>query len=347
MSAKKRILESGDVALIISLMAAHESSAGVQEAGCGTLTNLAMGEKSRVTIAAKGGVDAVVRAMAAHGLSAGVQQAGCRALQNIGWNEENRVAIAAKGGIEAVVRAMAAHGSSAAVQQAGCAALTNLAANNDGIKVAIVAKDGIEAVVKAMAGHGSSVGVQEDGCWALANIASCESFGLYLIRWNAPTRVAIAAKGGIEAVVRAMAAHESSEGVQRAGCAALKNFAAYNDGNKVAIAAKDGIEAILKAMAGHGSSVGVQEDGCWALANIASCESFGLYLIRWNAETRIAIAAKGSIEAVVRAMGAHESSSGVQAAGCWALQNLALNAKNQVTPSFLKQSLKTPAFRPL
>ena len=76
-------------------------------------------------------------------------------------------------------------------------------------------------------------------------------------------------------------------------------------------------------MAGHGSSVGVQDAGCWALGNIASCESLGLYFVGWNAENRIAIAAKGGIEAVVRAMGAHESSAEVQDAGCWALGNIA------------------------
>jgi len=101
--------------------------------------------------------------------------------------------------------------------------------------------------------------VQQAGCWALQNSAL-----------TAENRVAIPAKGGLEAVVRAMGAHGSSAGVQQAGCSALMNLAARNAENKVAIAAKGGIEAVVEAMKVHDSSAEVQEAGCWALENIAS-----------------------------------------------------------------------------
>ncbi|KAJ1486193.1 hypothetical protein T484DRAFT_1790488 [Baffinella frigidus] len=126
LAAKKRVQESKDIGLVISLMGAHESSAGVQEAGCETLANLAVDEKNEVTILAKGGIEAIMRAMGAHGSSAGVQEKGCLALNNLAWNAGNQEAIAAKGGIEAVVGAMNAHGSSAGVQLPGCLALNNL-----------------------------------------------------------------------------------------------------------------------------------------------------------------------------------------------------------------------------
>ena len=86
---------------------------------------------------------------------------------------------------------------------------------------------------------------------------------------DAKNRVAIAAKQGIEAVVRAMGAHESSTGVQERGCSALVNLAAKNLENKVAIVETGGIEAVVRAMAAHQwCAVEVQEVGCRALHNI-------------------------------------------------------------------------------
>ena len=76
MAAKKRILASEDVPPIISLMAAHKSSAGVQQAGCETLAILVMGEKNQIAIPANGGIEVLVKAMGAHESSAGVQKAG-------------------------------------------------------------------------------------------------------------------------------------------------------------------------------------------------------------------------------------------------------------------------------
>ncbi|KAJ1480464.1 hypothetical protein T484DRAFT_1810684, partial [Baffinella frigidus] len=115
--AAKRVRESKDISLIISLMGAHTSSVGVQEAGCVSLRDMADDKDGRdpnkVAISAKGGIEAVVRAMGAHESIAIVQEQACRALANLAANAENQVAIAAEGGIAAVVRAMGAHASSA------------------------------------------------------------------------------------------------------------------------------------------------------------------------------------------------------------------------------------------
>ena len=63
---------------------------------------------------------------------------------------------------------------------------------------------------------------------------------------DAKNKVAIAAEGGIEAVVRAMGAHGLSVEVQERGCSALVNLAANNLENKVAIVEKGGIEAVVR-----------------------------------------------------------------------------------------------------
>jgi hypothetical protein len=64
--------------------------------------------------------------------------------------------------------------------------------------------------------------------------------------------VAIAAAGGVEAVLAAMRAHAADAMVQQIGCGALVSLA-VNDENKVAIAAAGGVEAVLAAMSAHNS----------------------------------------------------------------------------------------------
>ncbi|KAJ1495703.1 hypothetical protein T484DRAFT_1761716, partial [Baffinella frigidus] len=108
---------------------------------------------------------------------------------------------------------MAQHASSEFVQEWGCGSLMNLARHSDN-KSAMERKGGIEAVVQAMGLHRASAGVQEQGCGALMNFV-LNSLGNKVA--FAAKAVAVAAKGGIEAVVEAMGGHVSSVGVQEWG----------------------------------------------------------------------------------------------------------------------------------
>ena len=98
--------------------------------------------------------------------------------------------------------------------------------------------------------------MQEAECIALNNLAQ-----------DPKIQLAIASDGGIEAVVKAMGAHQLSVVVQQAGCSALTNLAAKNSENRVTTAANGGIEAVERAMRAHQSIVEVQEAGCGALRN--------------------------------------------------------------------------------
>ena len=101
-----------------------------------------------------------------------------------------------------------------------------------------------------------------------------------------------------------MGAHRSSEGVQNAGCCALRDLTANHAPNKVALAAHTGIAVVVVAMGVHKSSMGAQKHGCVALRNLMV-----------NAEKKVAVAARRGIEAVVSAMGAHVLCAVVQTQG--------------------------------
>ncbi|KAJ1463788.1 expressed protein [Baffinella frigidus] len=101
-----------------------------------------------------------------------------------------------------------------------------------------------------MGAHASSAGVQEQGCGALLNLAV-----------NAENQVAIAAQGGIAAVLRAMGAHASSAGVQEYGCRALCNIAWSDAGLRSQVRDAGAVPLVRKALAAFPGEVQLQEQG--------------------------------------------------------------------------------------
>ena len=63
----------------------------MQENGCGAISNLALNDNNKVTIADAGGITTILSAMKTHSSNATVQENGCGALQNLAVNENNRV----------------------------------------------------------------------------------------------------------------------------------------------------------------------------------------------------------------------------------------------------------------
>jgi hypothetical protein len=141
--------------------------------------------------------------------------------------------------------------------------------------------------IYAMQAHKTSAGVQEQACAAMKNLAV-----------NPDNQVAVAAAGGIVAVVAAMQAHKRSAGVQEMACRALRNLAANNDNNEDAISAAGGIEALTTAMETHQARALLQEYACAALLNLAC-----------NASLRGRIKAAGGVELAKRAVSASDATA--------------------------------------
>jgi predicted hotdog family 3-hydroxylacyl-ACP dehydratase len=175
-------------------------------------------------------------------------------------------------------------------------------------RTAFAQAGGIEVLTRAFRIHLASSTVVEVLCKVVFNLTR-----------DAENRGRIAAAGGNDRVVQAMAAHVGVAGVQEQGCVALWNLAANNAENKNRIAAAGGIDRVVQAMAAHVGVAEVQKRGCGALWKLADN----------NAENQERIAAAGGIDRVVQAMAAHVGVEGVQEQGCEALWNLAENAENQ------------------
>jgi hypothetical protein len=90
-----------------------------------------------------------------------------------------------------------------------------------------------------------------------------------LILEQRDNRDALAAAGGIEAVLAALRAHPGAANVQERGCLALGNLAASHAANQTAVAAAGGIEAVVAALRAHSGAANVQDYGCYALRLLA------------------------------------------------------------------------------
>ena len=83
------------------------------------------------------------------------------------------------------------------------------------------------------------------------------------------SRVAIAAIGGVEAIVKAMNTFPKCHALQERACGALRNLACCGLGKKK-VAEKGGIEVLLAAINNHLGSAILCQKGCWALYNIVN-----------------------------------------------------------------------------
>ena len=120
----------------------------------------------------------------------------------------------------------------------------------------------------------------------------------------------VSAAGGLQAIMKAMAAHADDGELQSHGCAALAALAA-DERCEAEVADAGGLGAVVKALAAHADDVNLQRRGCDALASIAS----GAH--------RLAVVDAGGLAAAVNAMAAHVTDAEVQRAGCAVLASLA------------------------
>ena len=136
---------------------------------------------------------------------------------------------------------------------------------------------------------------------------------------NTDNQAPIREAGGIQAILRAMQRHVTSEDVQQCACKALTNLAA-NIGNRFTIADAGGLSRIVLAMKHHSRNENVQGYACKAITNLS----------RNNITIKRDITHLGGIDCIVSAMRQHSCSEYVQEYACKALSNLVRNNEDSV-----------------
>jgi hypothetical protein len=212
---------------------------------------------------------------------------------------------------DTLLSVMAENVAHAGVQREACSLLKAL--TTDAVRPLIVIAAVVGAVRAAVGAHLQDESVHVQACLALRQCAGGATYNESEHKFA----LALAAAGGLRAVLDDMRAFPSSASVQEAACGALHRIT-RPDENTVAAGSSGGIEALVAAMSAHGAHAGVQERACGALANMAA-----------NADNKAKAGSTGAIEAVVAAMNAHGAHAHVQVYACWALRSMAVIADNQ------------------
>jgi hypothetical protein len=180
---------AGAPARIIRAMARHERYTDLQQVGCRTICNLAIGRDPRVrglrvVLAGGGALERVTRAMYLHRNSTGVQERACLAVCNLAVNAANQVALAAGGALELVISAMDSHGG-AFVLHAACHAIKSHAikilARSEQNNTVLASCRAHERIVTAMRLHQNDESVQTAGCLALQTLAAKSAENLRML----------------------------------------------------------------------------------------------------------------------------------------------------------------------
>lgn len=171
----------------------------------------------------------------------------------------------------------------------------------------ITSMDGVvQEVLQMMEAEPGNPLMQERGCESLRYIAVDEE-----------SRLAIAAKRGIEVVLQAMRENPNAADVQGYCCGTLTHLAA-TVGNRATIISLRGLQAVIKAMKTHPSAALVQYKACAALANLAA-----------TGEEQAKVASIGGIRVVLKAFSVHLHDATVLGHCFGALYNLAVHAENR------------------
>jgi hypothetical protein len=287
---------AGGIEVVVAALKAHLGAEAVQNYGCWALKCLVFsGDRAHVVPAnqtaavAAGGIEVVVAALHAHPDSESVQLHGCLALDNLLFDcPANHTAAVAAGGIEAVVAGLRAHPGSWEMQgdcYQSLIMLVGLQRSDNHLKwcdpqanqTKAVAAGIIEAVVAGLqARTGSRQGPGEAFDMLIDMLAQWNTHAKGqpqgCLRTTVANQTAVAAAGGIQAVVAALRTH-GGEAARHDndyinGCDLLSMLVADHLANQTAAAAGGGIEAVVVGLRKWRGREGVEESGCLALGNL-------------------------------------------------------------------------------
>ncbi|OSX69082.1 hypothetical protein BU14_1890s0001, partial [Porphyra umbilicalis] len=290
------VLAADGVGAILGSVAAAVGAAGTLAGSSGGVSattsaikavrNLTQTAEHRAAIIDAGGIEGVVAAMGAFHADARLTSHGCLVLSNLAFGSadaKNRVGAA--GGLNAIAAAMLEHRDFQPVAARGSLALRNLLfkADDNQDRAGVGAAPVIDALVAAIVTHGGGDReVAHQSCVALCNLSNVKE----------ANRAPILAAGGVQAVLKLLAAHPESATVADDAVSILRNVAAAGEDAPLEVGRCGGVEAVVRAMKAFPAHGGVLEKGCAALRYLC-----------FLPDNRDRVATAGGVDLLVAALG--------------------------------------------
>jgi len=205
-------------------------------------------QQHKLEIIRAGLADDIILAMKKYKRSVKVQNRGCGCIWSLSVVQANRKQMAKAGAVKCVFRALEEHIRDPSLLETAFGALRTLSPEKD-IRDAIQRILGPQRVCRAMALHRSSTSIQRDGCAFLSNMAvNMEK-----------QEVSVVSREEMEAVVRALSDHLSTQTVVSSACFALKNFT-YEEQNLRSLRQFDDIHSLLEDASKYTTKTEIQMD---------------------------------------------------------------------------------------
>ncbi|KAE8681443.1 Protein ARABIDILLO 2 [Hibiscus syriacus] len=286
----KAVAESGGINILANL--AKSMNRLVAEEAAGGLWNLSVGDDYKGAIAKAGGIKALVDLIFKWPSSTeGLLERATGALANLGADEKCSLEVAVAGGIHALVM-LARTCKFDGVQEQAARALANLAAHGDSNSnnAAIGQEEGaLEELVQLT--YSQNEGVRQEAAGALWNLSFDEK-----------NREAIAAAGGVEALVSlAQSSSSASRGLQERAAGALWGLS-VSETNSIAIGRQGGIAPLI--VLALSDIEDVHETAAGALWNLAFYRENALHIVQDGGVKPLVHLCSSSISKMARFMAA-------------------------------------------
>ena len=196
-AGRDAFFSAGGAGVIVAAMKVHGSRPAVVEC-CDVLGRASLHEEHAAAIFQAGGAAVLLGALRAHRSSQRTVSASALALSNICRNDRDTRAVLDAGGASAIVAALDEHASDIKVMEHCCYALRNMTSLWDDGCAFVITAGGAAAVTRGLRTLGSDNGVAREAIQVLLSLVSAAP---------RPATVAIAAVGGVAALMSAHHAH--------------------------------------------------------------------------------------------------------------------------------------------
>lgn len=300
-----KIIESGGMGIVLSAMKTHSHHVGVQRQGCLAIRTLSVSAANVVETEGVEEIGVVLGALSKHTDSVSLVTAALRAIVILTIKPGTRRTILEGGGLSTILYALKSFPNCVRIQEEGLEVVNTL---TDDTKHAqqLLRKGFVKEVIFSIERHPHNGRILTSCCSLLAKLCSApleDGDTLDML----PT-VALAERGGFDAIDRIMAEFPSDAELQIQGCLALHALA-VNPVNTSMLSESAGLTSVITAMKSHPANTALFTEACRTLVK----------LIQFRDKDEAPVTTE-AIDQVFSAMATHPEDLGIQMEGMKALQ---------------------------
>ncbi|XP_064613947.1 uncharacterized protein LOC135477688 [Liolophura sinensis] len=311
-----KIIESGGMGIVLSAMKTHSQHVGVQRQGCLAIRTLSVSSANVVETEGVEEIGVVLNALSKHMDNVNIATVALRAIVILIINPRNRQTMLDGGRLSIILNALRSFPYCGRIQEEGLEIVDTLA-NDLTHAHQLLRKGFMQDLILSIERHPHNGRILTSCCSLLAQLCSVPLESVDTLDML-PT-VALAERGGFEAIDRIMAEFRSDADLQIQCCRALHALAVAPV-NTSMLSESAGMTSVVTAMKTHAANAVLLTEACRTLVKLIQFRDKGDVPVTTEA-----------IEHVLSAMSTHPGDMKLQMEGLRALQAVLKNDASRVT----------------